>query len=154
MDGTAALGRILEEEAALHEELLALLDREEASLLAGSGRVTAETLLRKEELLGLIVRAEERRRRAVEALGGRAGCRLRELPGADETPLREARDRLVAVLARVGAAAARVDVLLERTLGRLREVAALVHDALGHGPRYTAQGALRRPALPTLDGRA
>ena len=152
--GASGLARILEGEAQLHEELFELLGREEAALLAGSGRVTAETLGRKEELLGLIAQAEERRRAVVAALSGRATCRLREIPGADQPDLRQARERLAAILPRVATMAARVDSLLERALGLLREVVSLVHEALGQGPQYTATGGLVRPTLPTLDGRA
>ena len=148
------LARILQAEAGLHEELLAILIEEEKSLLAGSGRVTAETLGRKEELLGLIAQAEERRQAAVLALSGRSACRLREVPGADQPELKAARERLVAILPRVATVAARVDSLLERALGRLRAVVTLVHEALGQGPQYTASGGLVRPMLPTLDGRA
>jgi len=149
-----ALADTLAREAELYEQLLSLLRREEAALLSGTGRVTAETLGPKDALLAEIQAAERSRREAVGRLTGRPDTRLRDLPEAHRGELARARARLSTLLPEVAESARRVDVLLARGLRRLQHTLEIVRDALGLGPEYTPGGALLHARLPTLDGRA
>ena len=148
------LAAILHEEAALYEQLLTLLQEEETSLIRGSGRATVDGLARKEALLLEIRIAEVSRHATVKRLTGRSDARLRDLPQASVGELGHARARLTAVLPEVAEASRRVDFLLSRALGRLRDSLALIREAAGLGPWYTPEAQVLTTAPSTLDGRA
>lgn len=151
---TANLTDVLGHEADLYEGLLALLAEEEAALVAGNTRAVADCLARAETLVLKLRLLETSRQALVAQLTGRSDARLTELPASAAHALTPARERLERTLPRVERMNRRVSALLGRALGVFATTLDLIRDAVGLSRQYTAQGALVRASLPTIDGRA
>lgn len=149
-----SLVNVLDEEATLYEALLALLAEEEQALLNGNTRGVADCLPRKETISVKIRLAELSRQATLARMTGRAEIRLGELPTATVAELGAARARLGKLLPEVDVANRRVEVLLQRALGRLHTALEMIHDAAGTSHRYDARGELLGTRGPRLQGEA
>jgi flagellar biosynthesis/type III secretory pathway chaperone len=151
---TTRLAEVLLRQADLYENLLGLLEEEEAALIAGDTRAVGECLVRSENLVLQLRLLETSREALVTQLTGRRTARLAELPDTDTGTLGRARSRLEAVLPRVERTNRRVKALLERGLKLFDVTLDLVRGAAGLGRHYTATGTLAPIAVPMIDGRA
>jgi len=154
MSPSSGLAGVLARQADLYDDLLALLQRQEAAIIAGDTRAVGECMARTESLVLELRLLETSRETLVSQLTGRADTPLRELPGAGEGPLGAARSRLAATLPRVHGMNRRVTALLERSLRLVDATLELVREAAGLTRHYTPRGVVARSAPPTIDGRA
>lgn len=151
---TTRLAEVLLRQADLYETLLALLEEEEAALIAGNTRAVGECLVRSENLVLQLRLLETSREALVTQITGRPATRLAELPDTEAGALGRARGRLEAVLPRVERTNRRVKALLERGLKLFDVTLDLVRGAAGLGRHYTATGTLAPIGVPMIDGRA
>lgn len=145
---------ILDEEAALYEQLLALLAEEEHALLNGNGPAVASCLPRKETITVKIRLAELSRQATVARITGRAEARIADLPPAAAAELGTARTRLTTLLPKVDVANRRVEVLLQRATARLYNALDMIEEAAGTNHRYGARGELLTARAPRVEGEA
>ncbi len=154
MTRPSELADVLAREADLYDDLLALLEQEEAALIAGDTRAVGDCLARSETLVLNLRLLEASRQALVARLTGRPDTRLRELPEAAAGPLARARARLEATLPRVERTNRRVSALLQRSLALFDATLDLIRGAAGLNRRYTADGGLAGGAPHAIDGTA
>jgi flagellar biosynthesis/type III secretory pathway chaperone len=153
MKSSSGLADVLAREADLYEDLLGVLEREEAALIAGDTRAVGTYLARTETLVLELRLLETSRETLVAQLTGRRKTRLSEMPAATSTALVTARARLSATLPRVERMNRRVTALLERSLKLFEATMDLVRETAGLTRHYTADGVIARTAPRTIDGR-
>jgi len=149
MTASPRLAEIIRNEAALYERLFACLGEEEDALVAGRTVAVADCVTRKENLVLEIRLAEIARQSALLRLSRERGG----LACLDDDPeLDEARSRLREILPRVLLSNRRVAALLDRALSRLQATLEILHESVGPGRRYRADGGLVGVLPSTIDG--
>ena len=149
MTASPRLAEIIRNEAALYERLFACLGEEEDALVAGRTVAIADCVTRKENLVLEIRLAEIARQSALLRLSRERGG----LACLDDDPeLDEARSRLREILPRVLVSNRRVAALLDRALSRLQATLEILHESVGPGRRYRADGGLVGVLPSTIDG--
>jgi len=149
MTASPRLAEIIRNEAALYERLFACLGEEEDALVAGRTVAIADCVTRKENLVLEIRLAEIARQSALLRLSRERGG----LACLDDDPeLDEARSRLREILPRVLLSNRRVAALLDRALSRLQATLEILHESVGPGRRYRADGGLVGVLPSTIDG--
>src|SRR5215471_3001332 len=149
MTASPRVAEIIRNEAALYERLFACLGEEEDALVAGRTVAVADCVTRKENLVLEIRLAEIARQSALLRLSRERGG----LACLDDDPeIDEARSRLREILPRVLLSNRRVAALLDRALSRLQATLEILHESVGPGRRYRADGGLVGVLPSTIDG--
>lgn len=152
MIATPPIAEIIRNEATLYERLFVLLHEEEEALVAGRTAAVADCVTRKENLVLEIRLAEIARQSALFRLARESEDRAASLD--DDPELAEARERLREILPRVQLSNRRVAALLDRALARLQATLEILHESVGPGRRYRADGGLVSALPSTVDGKA